>query len=472
MRDEANDSNLRFTQPRSDVLGRLAAEIGRIWHEFDVARDREPALTPDFERILASELPEAGIGEDLAISQSLGVLDQSLAQSRPRFFAFIGSSGLEIGAIGDFLASSFDINLAVDSKAASRLEEQTAAWLADFIGFSGAKGLFTSGGTVSNVTALAAARTKALPHSRKLGILGPVAVYCSAEAHYSNTRAIELLGLGSQALRQIEIDEHRRMRPDALEAAILEDKAAGVTPIAIIASSGTTLTGAVDPLRAIGEIAAKHDIWMHVDGAYGAPAAGTEISGALFDGIELADSVTVDAHKWLFVPKACSILLVKDLRSLHNTFSHDEAYMPHDGEQFNPVDLTLEYSRPLRALKLWMGFVTHGAAAFRTAITNNVELARYTYRRAAADESFRVMANAPQLSIVPIQYRPAGIADFSEHNRALCAALIEDGRVYISPAVIDGETWLRPCYTNFRTTREDIDVMFDVIAEVSRSIRS
>jgi aromatic-L-amino-acid decarboxylase len=450
-------------------LGRLSGQIEQIWGQFDSARDSEPEFSPDLAKLLASSLPEHGFGEESAIDQSLGVLDQSLAQSRPRFFAYIGSSGLEIGAIADFLASSFDINLAVDSRAASRLEEQTARWLGDFLGFSEAKGLFTSGGTVSNVTALAAARTKALPDSRQNGVSVPVAVYCSAEAHYSNVRAVELLGLGSKSLRKIEIDEQRRMKPEALEAAIKADLAAGVVPIAVIASSGTTLTGAVDPLRAISEICKRYDVWMHVDGAYGAPAAGTELCAPIFDGLDLADSVTVDAHKWLFVPKACSILLVKDLRSLYMTFAHDEAYMPHN-ESVNPVDITLEYSRPLRALKLWMGFMAHGASEFRKAITENVELAQYTYERASADENFRVLPHEPQLSIVPIQYRPAGVSDYSAHNRDLCNALVEDGRIYISPAQIDGETWLRPCYTNFRTTRHDVDVMFEVIAEVSAGL--
>ena len=469
MSEEANHSDLRFSRPRAEVLARLSGQIEQIWAQFDSARDTEPEFTPDLAKLLAADLPEHGFGEESAIDKSLGVLDQSLAQSRPRFFAYIGSSGLEVGAIADFLTSSFDINMAVDSRAASNLEEQTARWLGDFIGFKDAKGLFTSGGTISNVTALAAARTKALPDSRQNGVHVPVSVYCSAEAHYSNVRAIELLGLGSRSLRKIEIDEQRRMKPEALEAAIQADLAAGVVPIAVIASSGTTLTGAVDPLRAISEICKRYDIWMHIDGAYGAPAAGTELCASIFDGIDLADSVTVDAHKWLFVPKACSILLVKDIRSLYKTFAHDEAYMPHNAS-VNPVDITLEYSRPLRALKLWMGFMAHGASEFRKAITENVELAYYTYERASADENFRVLPNSPQLSIVPIQYRPAGVSDYSAHNSSLCKALVADGRIYISPAQIDGETWLRPCYTNFRTTRHDVDVMFEVIAEVSTDL--
>lgn len=462
-----NSSGLRFSQSRDEVLAALAKQVGQIWAGFDSARDSEPELNQTSKDLLNQGLPEGGLGERKSIDQSLTLLDQSLAQSRPRFFAYIGSSGLEIGAIADFLASSYDINLAVNSGAASLLEKQTAAWLGEFIGYSEAKGLFTSGGTVSNMTALAAARTKAQPSARKHGVTSPLAIYCSKEAHYSNTRAIEILGLGSDSIRAIDIDESRKMKVSALEAAIEADIAAGITPMAVIASAGTTLTGAVDPLREIARICRKHNIWMHVDGAYGVPAAGTTVVGDLFDGIDMADSVTIDAHKWLFVPKACSVLLVKDLAALFNTFSHDEAYMPHDDDDFNPVDLTLEYSRPLRALKLWMGFYSHGAKAFRDAISDNLELARLTYDRAKADPRFRVLPNAPQLSIVPIQYLPEGVADISAHNKQLCLEIVKDGRIYISPAVIDGEVWLRPCYTNFRTTKSDIDEMFSVIEELS-----
>lgn len=461
---------LRFSESRDQILANLADQVGHIWAGFDEARDSEPELDEKSRQLLALALPEVGLGEGQSIDQALSLLDQSIAQSRPRFFAYIGSSGLEIGAIADFLASSYDINLAVDSGAASMLEYQTAAWVGDFIGYKNAKGLFASGGTISNITALAAARTRALPDSRKSGVATPVAIYCSAEAHYSNVRAVELLGLGADSIRSIPIDESRKMRVDALESAISSDIAAGIVPIAIIASAGTTLTGAVDPLREIAQLAKAHNIWLHVDGAYGAPAASTEFVGDLFDGIDLADSVTIDAHKWLFVPKACSILLVKELRNLHHTFSHDEAYMPHDSENYNPVDLTLEYSRPLRALKMWMGFYAHGAEEFRAAITGNLQLAQATYARAKADPNFRVLPNAPQLSIVPIQYCPPSVADVSAHNKALCLEIVKDGRIYISPAVIDGEVWLRPCYTNFRTSERDIEIMFEVIEELSAKL--
>ena len=466
------DSFLRLGDDRQQVLDETFEHVRQVWSGFDHAREGEPDITDETWSLLAETLPEHGMKHTRALDQAATVLDQSLAQSRPRFFAYIGSSGLEIGAVADFLAASYDVNVAIDARASSFLEVQTGKWMAEFIGFPG-RGLFTSGGTVSNITALAAARQRAVPESRELGNTVPMAVYVSSEAHYSNKRAVELLGLGTRSVRAIPIDDEHRMNTVALEAQLKADIAAGVKPICIIASAGTTLTGAVDPLREIARIAKQYDVWMHVDGAYGGPAAGTDLARELFDGLDLADSVTIDAHKWMFVPKACSIVLVRDYSALAATFGHDEAYIPHDTDEPNPVDVTLEYSRPLRALKLWLGFKAHGAHEFRQAIEHNIVLARETYERASAHPHIRVLPSAPQLSIVPMQHIPAGMTDkahISAHNAALCAAIIEDGRVYLSPAQIDGETWLRPCFTNFRTEMSDVDALFTVIDEIGNRL--
>ena len=460
---------LRIGESRKEVLDFLSQKVLEVWEGFDQARDSEPEITAFIDEILSEDLPRFGIEITDSISQTVEILDRSIAQSRPRFLAYIGSSGLEVGAIADFLASSYDINQAVDTKAATLLEEQCVKWLAQFIGYPFAFGFFTSGGMVSNLTALAAARRSALPNSRKEGLGQNAAIYCSTESHYSNVRAAEILGFGSDSLRLIDIDDHHRMKCSELELAIERDLANGITPVAIIATAGTTLTGAIDPLEEIARIAKRFGVWLHIDGAYGIPAAGTD-KAPLFNGMEYADSITVDAHKWLFVPKACSILLVRDLESLSNVFSHQEAYMQHEDEKLNPVDFTLEYSRPLRALKLWLAFKTHGADAFKRAIEKNIDLANLTYKIARERPDFKVMPHAPTLSVVPLQFAPPGRSDISELNAHLCKKLIADGRFYISPAQIDGETWLRPCFTNFRTTEDDVHALFQVIPELGKTM--
>lgn len=463
-------NKLQLGESRDEILSHASTAVKRIWESFDTAREVEPNISEAVKELLKESLPEIGTSKTLALSQGIEILDQSLAQSRPRFLAYIGSSGLEIGAIADFLVSSYDINVAIDSKAASLMELQTSKWLSEFIGYTDGQGLFTSGGTVSNITALAAARQKVDPNSREFGSANNLVVYCSSEAHYSNKRAVELLGLGNRALRPIPIDDNHRMRADLLEAQIIKDLSENKLPMAIIASAGTTLTGAVDSLSDIGSIAKKYGIWLHVDGAYGIPAAGTSLVGGLFDGLNYADSITVDAHKWLFVPKACSVLLVKDMTLLERTFGHHEAYMPHEEATQNPVDHTIEYSRPLRALKLWLGIKAHGAAEFRKAIEDNIELARLTYQRGLQESGIQTLNHPPQLSIVPIRHIPAAGADINDHNSRLCQAIIDDGRVFISPAVIDDEVWLRPCFTNFRTQESDVDVLFQVIKEISANL--
>lgn len=457
---------LRIGSNRKEVLAFLSEKVVSVWEGFDQARESEPEITEEIKELLSEDLPQFGTETTASIGQSIDILDKSIAQSRPRFLAYIGSSGLEVGAIADFLASSYDINQAVDTKAATLLEKQCVKWVSQFIGYPYPFGFFASGGMVSNLTALAAARRSALPNSRKEGLTKASAIYCSIESHYSIMRAAEVLGFGSNAVRLINVDIHHRMQSGELELAIENDLENGVTPVAIIATAGTTLTGAIDPIDEIASIAKRFGIWLHIDGAYGIPAAGTK-KAPLFKGLHLANSITIDAHKWFFVPKSCSLLLVKDLKSLSDTFSHEEAYMPHEDKKPNPVDYTLEYSRPLRALKLWLAFKTHGADAFRSAIETNSDLAQMVYRIAKEHPEFNVLPYPPELSIVPLQYAPSGCTDISSLNATLCKKLIDDGRFYISPAQIDGQTWLRPCFTNFRTTEDDVHALFKVIVELS-----
>ncbi len=467
-------SSLSLGPDRDRVLNHAAELVSGIWADFDEARDSHPMTSPGLEKILKEQLPQDPSDPIAALDFAAEALDSSLTQARPRYLAYIGSSGLEIGALGDLLAHSHDPNLALDAGTASEIERQTITWLGEFLGYNNAQGFFTSGGTVSNLTALAAAREQALPDSRSTGMgTHTLALYSSAEAHYSVRRAAEVLGIGGDNVRSIHIDSQRRMDPSALAQAIKADREAGVIPMAVVATAGTTLTGAVDSINEIAEVCG--DIWLHVDGAYGLPAAGTKTAGPLFAGLNRANSVSIDAHKWLFVPKACSALLVKRPELLAQAFSHNEAYIPHEHGDTNAVDITFEYSRPLRALKLWLAFKVHGAQSFRDALEGNLAQAQLLYHLASDAPDFEVLSSPPQLSTVPLRHIPASLeaassTQINKHTAQLQLALVADGRVYISPAQINGDTWLRPCFTNFRTTTEDVHVSFDVIREVSNSL--
>ncbi|HWL91219.1 MAG TPA: aminotransferase class V-fold PLP-dependent enzyme [Actinomycetota bacterium] len=463
------DRPLRLDAPREEALEHAAKLVAEAWRSFDRPRPEEPPLDERLRALLQAGLPQGPVSVHEALDDAARALDESIAQPRPRYFAFIGSSGLEIGALGDLLASTYDMNLAVDARAATMIEQQAVGWVGEFVGYPATNGAFTSGGTISNMTALAAARERALPGSRAAGLGGlRAAVYASAEVHYSITRAVELLGIGSDRLRDIPIDEEHRMRPDLLAEAIDRDMADGVTPVAVVVTAGTTLTGAIDPIAPVADVCEARGIWLHVDGAYGLPAA--SVVPDRFAGAERADSISVDAHKWLYVPKACSLALVREPGALSETFAHEQGYLPHQQHELHAADITLEYSRPLRALKLWLAFRAHGAAQFRDAIRRNLAEAQLLHRAASERPHFETFDAPPHLSIVPLRHTPPGVGDLNAHNQTLAEAIQADGRVYLASALIEDKVWLRPCFVNYRTTDDDVLAVLDVAEELGERI--
>jgi aromatic-L-amino-acid decarboxylase len=459
---------LRLDATREEALEHAAKLVAEAWRSFDRFRPEEPPLDERVQDLIRARLPEDPVPVHQALDDAARILDESIAQPRPRYFAFIGSSGLEIATIGDLLAQTFDINLAVDARAATVVEQQAVRWVAEFIGFPAEGGAFTSGGTISNLTAIAAARERAVPGSRHRGLAGSrTAVYCSAEVHYSVTRAVELLGIGSENLRAIPLDGARRMRPDLLAAAIDADVADGIRPVAVVATAGTTLTGAIDPIDRIADVCEQRGIWLHVDGAYGLPAAACRPEA--FRGLDRADSCSVDAHKWLYVPKACGVAMCRHEGAFASAFAHEEGYLPHQRHELHAADITLEYSRPFRALKAWLAFRAHGARQFRDAIDQNLREAALLHRTAADAPDFEVMGKPPQLSVVPFRHIPPGV-DPNAHNAALAEAILQDGRVYLASALIDGDVWLRPCFVNFRTTEDDVLAILDVARELGERV--
>jgi aromatic-L-amino-acid decarboxylase len=467
----SDQPSLRLDAPREQVLAHAVGLIAEAWRGFDHARPEQPEIDATVRGLLGASLPADATPAMSVLEDAALILDESIAQPRPRYFAFVGSSGLEIGVIGDALASCFDPNLAVYAGAASDIEEQAVRWVGELVGYPAAAGAFTSGGTISNLTGLAAARERALPGVRRDGLGGRRAVvYCSDEAHYSIERAVELLGMGTRGVRVVSIDDHRRMRPDLLAAAIDADLADGVSPVAVVATAGTTLTGAIDPLAAIADVCAARGVWLHIDGAYGLAAAAVPSRRASFAGLERADSATLDAHKWLYLPKACGVVMVRDAAVLEATFGHEENYLPHQQQRRHAVDATLEYSRPFRALKLWLAFRAHGAEAFREAIARNLDQARLLVEEVSQHPDLELLTTSPALSIVPFRHVPDGVADLNAHNATLTDALQRDGRVYVAPATIDGRVYLRPCFVNYRTSDSDVRALVEVAREVGAAL--
>ena len=464
--------SLALSIERSEALEHGLDLLRESWRAFDQARPMQPPVSREALRI-DDALPEDGEGVVAALDAAAVVLDQSLAQSRPRFFAYVGSSGLESAVLADALAHSFDVNLAGESGAAREIELQTLRWIGALVGYPAAGGAFTSGGMVSNLTALMAARTHALPNAREDGIAGVHGTfYASEEAHSSVERAVEVLGFGRRSLRSVPMDGQRRMRADELARMIAADRAAGFTPIAVIATGGTTLTGAVDDLDAVADVCQAEGVWMHVDGAYGLPAAATDRARAMFRGLDRADSASVDAHKWLFVPKACGIVMVRDASTLVDAFAHEASYLVQDeGAEMHPVETTLEYSRPFRPLKLWTALRAHGAGAFREAVEKDLDLARELESLVRQVPSMELHAERAPLSVVAFRRIPAH-GDTDAHNIHLASAMQADGRTFIASAQIDGAIWLRACFVNFRTTSADVRALVEVAEELGRSLEA
>jgi len=445
---------------REHVLELLGHYVADAWASFDAPRPEEPPITPDLEAHFNGPLPEIGESPEGPLAEAARVLDASVSPSRPLYLGYIGSTGLEVGVLASALAATYDVNLAVSGRGADLVERQTLAWVAEFVGFPFADGVFTSGGMTSNLTALLAARERALPGTRHDGLGGCRAgIYCSDEAHHSVVRAVEAIGLGAASVRRLALDEARRLRPADLDAAIARDRADGVVPVAVVANGGTTLTGAVDPIAATADVCERHGVWLHVDGAYGLAAAAVPSTAPLFAGLERAHSVTLDAHKWLGVQKSCSVALVREHGALQTAFGHRERYMLHRDDEPHWVDQTLEYSRPFRSLKLWLAFRTHGAAAFRIWIEHTLALTRRFAEHVRASDEFALL-HEPQLSTVCFRHRSAD-------NARLAHAAQDDGRVFLAPAAVDDQVCLRVTFVNFRTQPEDVDGILGVLSELA-----
>jgi glutamate/tyrosine decarboxylase-like PLP-dependent enzyme len=324
------------------------------------------------------------------------------------------------------------------------------------------------------------ARDRALgPDARSRGLAGgpPLAFYASSEAHVVQRRAADMLGLGLDAVRTVAVDDGRRMLPKALEEAIELDLAEGVRPAAVIGTAGTTTTGAIDPLGPLADICERHDVHFHVDACYGGPAVLADDLRPLFAGIERADSIAVDAHKWLYTPLLGGCALVRDEALLGAAFSADASYIWLDEEvrSQHGVDYVHQgpdFSRGFAALRIWLSLVAHGRAAYGRRISHDAALARYLGELVEEHPDFELMCPVG-LSICCFRYVPEELRGQDEAldrlNERIMMGVQEDGRVFCSNAVIGGRFGLRACIVNFRTEAEHVERLLEVAGELGRA---
>jgi len=461
----------------ADQFRRIAERITQLAAEYLEELDRRP-ISPqttgqDSLRAFNTPLPEQGIAED-AFNDLPAVIDSSRAQNG-RFFGYVLGSGEPVAATADLLASVLNQNVTAwrSGPAAVMIEKTVVGWLAQAIGCADFHGYLTGGGSSANLMGLTLARETIAPANEE-GIRRHVVVYASEEIHMSIPKSVALLGIGRHNLRLIPTDASLRMDVTALETQMQRDREGGRTPLAVVASAGTVKTGAIDPLTKIANLAHHYGAWFHIDGAYGALAAIAEPEK--FAGMNLADSISLDPHKWLYQPLDCGCLLYRDAQAGQRTFSHSGDYArtlsadPIEGFAF--FEESLELSRRFRALKLWFSLRYHGMGAFRDSIKKDLRQAQRLVDAVKKEPALEVVA-AGELSAVCFRYRGEPGMSEEELNRLnleVLTRIIKRGRVYLSNASIDGKFCLRACIVNHRTTDADIDCVIPEVLAAAREV--
>lgn len=435
--------------------------------------------------LFTGPLPEEGrpFEEVLAFVRE-NVMPYPMGNSHPRFFGFINATADPVGILADFLASGMNPNCWGGDHAAAHVEQAAMRWIAEMLGFpASSEGILVSGGSMANFTALAVARRAMTPGNvREDGVAGPerprLTVYASDQVHSCVDKAVDLLGLGTRQLRKLESGADFRIPVEALEAAIAADRRAGYRPAIVVGNAGTVNTGAIDPLDRLADICAREKMWFHVDGAYGGLARMVPSLAPLFSGMERADSIAADPHKWLYVPYEAGAVLVREPGRFAATFRKFPEYLAADAESPFPgpawfAERGIELSRGFKALKVWMGIQVHGRRAYAERIESDVRLAKFLAAEVDRRPDFERLAESV-LSIANFRYRPRGRdlsdAELDRVNRRIINRLVSDGAFFLAPTVLKGRSALRVAITNFRTREEDLTALLDEAARIGAEL--
>mgnify|MGYP000666277880 CR=1 FL=1 len=377
---------------------------------------------------------------------------------------YIPGGGIYPSALGDFLADVFNryAGISFASPGAVKLEQQLVRWMADIVGYpAAAGGDLTSGGSIANLTAIVTAREIMGVRARDVE---NSCVYITADTHHCVDKSLHAAGLAECHRRLVPMDKKFRMDVAALQSLILEDKAAGLWPWLIVASAGTTDTGAVDPIEQIAALAEQHELWMHVDAAYGGFFLLCDEGKQVLRGLDKAHSIVLDPHKGLFLPYGSGAVLVRDVTWLARAQSFEADYMQDaqtDGDGYSPADLSLELTRPFRGLRFWLPLKLFGLAPFRAALAEKIWLARYFYARLDETPGWE-MGPFPELSVVTFRYVPQQ-GDADTVNQRLVEAVRMDGKVFISSTQINGKFVLRLAVLHFRTHLNHVSYILDFL---------
>ena len=432
-----------------------------------------------------NKLPDRGTDPQNLLEEAASlVLDHSLFNSHPRFWGYVTSPAAPIGILGDLLAAAANPNVGNWTLApmATEIEAQSIRWIAELIGYpSHCEGLLVSGGNMANFVGFLAARANRADWDiRKTGLRHSDAknlrVYASSETHTWIQKAADLFGLGTDAISWLPVDSQQRMDTQVLRHRLKEDRARGLTPLLVVGSAGTVSTGAVDPLSEIAAICREQGTWFHADGAYGAFAAAAV--PAEFEGLQEADSVALDPHKWLYSPLEAGCTLIRHAGALRKTFSYHPPYYAFDKEVLNYFDLGPQNSRGFRALKVWLALRQAGRSGYVRMIGDDIRLAQVLYRNLSDHAELEPLTQG--LSITTFRYCPAELRSRSDADRVeaylnrlneeLLNRLEKSGEAFLSKAMLGNKFALRLCIVNFRTSLEDIEALPEIVARLGRQV--
>jgi aromatic-L-amino-acid decarboxylase len=480
-----------MSMPRNEMPPEELREYGRAvadWvAEFLASVEERPVLARvrpgEVKDALPGSPPASGETMDAILADFERIIVPGLTHwNHPGFRAWFASTGSGPGILAETLCAALNNNAMVwrSGPAATELEGLVCDWLRQMTGLPGGfEGHIEDTASLSSITALAAARHRATGgavREKGLGACPPMRVYCSAESHMSIDRAAILLGLGQEGCRKIEVDEAYRMRPDALERAIAEDRAAGILPMAIVATVGTTSTTSIDPVGAIAQISRREGIWLHVDAAYGGSMAVSPRHRDVLDGAGEADSIVINPHKWLFVPMDCSVLFCRDMPSIRETLSLVPPYLmtPENRTARQLMDYGPALGRRFRALKLWFAFRWFGHDGLAALIDQHVDLAQEFAGWVEAEPAWEVVAPHP-MSVVLFRHCPPGVEDLQALNERIMHGVNDRGRSMISQTVVNrpgGGIWaLRCAVGNSRTERRHLEQLWKDLREVAGAVR-
>src|SRR5215472_3043426 len=392
----------------------------------------------------------------------------------PGYMGLITPSPNPVGVIADFICSAINQNVGAYSigPAAVAMERRVVRWLTDLCGYDGkAGGNLTSGGMMANFIGLKVARDAVTgDQAQHSGIQGRWAVYASEERHVSVDKAVDCIGLGRSALRALPTDADFQVRLDSIEEAIVQDKKNGIRPMCVVGIFGTTNTGAVDDIRRLRRIADREGMWLHVDAAYGGGMLLSHESPMRDRGLNLADSITIDPHKWFYAPLDAGAVLVQDERRLTASFGIKPSYLTdeldQDSERYQYYVHGFEQSRRFRSLKVWMSFKRYGARQIGEWIDNNLRQAKHLYALAVNHPEFEA-ASIPPMSAICIRFKTPALseAESKRLHAAVAQRVEQSGRFWISTTELKGKTWFRINPVNFRTRQEHMDELFEFLQQ-------